>query len=191
MTLPLIFLAGLCIVVIIWVWVSGRKRDDAWKEFASELGAEFMRGGLFRTSKVLMHVREYSVTLDTYSVPSGDSSTTYTRMRSSLPFTRDLQFSLHRRNWIAKLDKVLGTKEIEIGDPDFDHDFVIHGNNESEVKAVFSNPSVRQLLEAQRSLELSVKRSELRLTVTGVVRDIERLRSLFGLFKQTLDQLER
>jgi hypothetical protein len=182
---------GVVIVIVGVAWtLMARQKNDAWKQFATELGAEFVDGGMLRGSKVLIKVKEYAVTLDTYTLPSGDSNTTYTRLRASLPDKKDLQFTLQRRNWVAKLDKALGTKEINIGDPEFDRDFVIRGENPAAVQAVFSNRRIYQLLQAQKSLVLGVRGNELRLDEYGVIKDVERLKSMFALFSLMLDQLE-
>ena len=182
---------GVVIVIVGVAWtLMARQRNDAWKQFATELGAEFVDGGLFRGSKVLIKVKENTVTLDTYTLPAGDSNTTYTRLRASLPDQKDLQFTLQRRNWVAKLDKALGTKEINIGDPEFDHDFVIRGEDPAAVQAVFSNRRIYPLLQAQKSLVLGVRTNELRLDEYGVIKDVERLKSMLELFRLMLEQLK-
>ena len=190
MIIPLVFLGVLVIGGIIWVVVSRQKQDAAWRQLATELGAEFVRGGFLRTNKVLVHIRERTVTLDTYSVPSGDSSTIYTRMRAPIQNEAGFKFTIFRTGFISKLDKALGAQDIIIGDADFDRDFVIQGNNESRVKALFAHQSIRQMIQGQKSIRLGVNGNELRFEAQGVIRDVERLKSLFALFKGVLDQLE-
>ncbi len=129
------------------------------------------------------------VTLDTYSVPSGDSSTTYTRMKAPFQDKAGFQFSISRAGLIGKLDKALGAQDIDIGITDFDRDFLIRGNNESKVKSLFANPALRQQIQAQRSIHLRLTGKALSLEVQGIVRDVERLKSLFELFKEVLNQL--
>ena len=190
MTAPLIFLGALIIVVIIGLLISKQKRDAAWRQLASELGAEFIEGGFFRSSKVQAHVKEWIVSLDTYSVPSGDSNDIYTRMKAPFQNKDGFQFTIFRMGLVGKLDKALGAQDIDIGDPDFDRDFVIKGNNESKVRALFANQRLRQLIQVQRSIRLGIKDNALLFETQGVIKDVERLKSLFELFKETLHQLE-
>lgn len=194
MTATLAFLGVAIIFVILWVAISQmrrRQRDEAWRQFASEIGAEFMEGGFFRSSKVQAHVSKWTVTLDTYSVSSGDSSETYTRMKSSIQEQDGFWFNIFRTGLVAKLDKALGVQDIEIGDADFDQGFTIRSNNESKVRALFSNLKIRQMIQAERSMTMAIRKNELRLETRGVIKDLERLKSLFELFRETLHQLEK
>jgi hypothetical protein len=50
---------------------------------------------------------------------------------------------------------------------------------------------IRELIEAQRRIRLSVKGAELKFEAQGTIRDVPRLKSLFELFREVLDQLER
>lgn len=190
MIAALVFVVLLVIGIVVWMVISRRRLDAAWRQFADELGAGFVEGGLFGSSKVQAHFKNWAITLDTFSVSSGDSSDTYTRMRAPLLNTDGFQFTIFRMGFISKLDKALGAQDIDIGDPEFDRDFVIQGNNESKVRALFANQNIRRLIQAQRSIRAGVRGSELLLEIHGVVRDVERLKTLFELIKGMLDQLE-
>ena len=188
---PAIIFTGVFIIVVIVGWVIFRQqRDAAWKRFATEIGAEFIEGGLFRTSKVQAHINDSAVVLDSYSVSSGDSSTTYTRIRAPFQNKDGFQFTLFRTGLVSKIDKALGAQDIEIGDADFDRDFTIQSNNESKVRALFASLSIRQLIQAQRSIRLRLKENELHFEVQGIIKDLERLKSLFELFREVLGRLE-
>jgi len=181
------------ILVILVIVVSQMRRQQlatAWKQFANEIGAELIEGGFFRSSKVQARVKEWTVTLDTYSVSSGDSSENYTRIKTSIQDKDGFWFSIFRTGLVAKLDKALGAQKIDVGDPDFDQAFTIRSNNESKVRSLFSNLKIRQMLQAQKSITIAIRKNELHLETRGVIRDVERLKSLFELFKETLNQLE-
>lgn len=189
MTFALVWMAIVLVAVVVGFIITRRQRDNAWRQLANELGAEFISGGALHSSKVLAHVRQWTLTLDTYSVPSGDSSTTYTRLRSPLQNKDGFQFTLFREGLIGKLEKVLGAQDIEIGVEDFDHDFVIQGNNEPRLRALLLDVKIRQLIQGQRSIKLSLKGEELRFEAQGVIKDVPRLKSLFELFGELLDRL--
>ena len=190
MTIPFVFMGVLIIAIIIWVVISRQKQAEAWKQFAAELGAEFVDGGFLHANKVQAQVKDWTITLDTYSVPSGDSSTVYTRMRAPLHNKDGFQFTIFRTGLISKLDKALGAQDIDIGDPDFDRDFTIQENNETRVQALLGSLGIRQMIQGQKSIRLGVKDNELRFEVQGVIKDTERLRSIFELVKGTLYQIE-
>jgi hypothetical protein len=171
------------------VVLSKRGQDTAWRQVATDLGADFMQGGLFRKSQVIAHIKQWTLTLDTYSVPSGDSNTTYTRLRAPLENRDGFQFTLFREGLVGKLDKALGMKDIEIGVADFDHDFIVQSNNEAKVRMMLSNARIRQLIQDQPRIRLMIRKDALYFEAQGVIRDVARLRSLFDLFTETLNQL--
>jgi hypothetical protein len=193
MAIPFIFMGVVVIVVIgavIWMVISGRKKDEAWMQLASEIGAEFIKGGFMRASKVQAHIQEWTVTLDTYTVSSGDSSSVYTRIKAPFDNKDGLQFSLGRKGIISKLDKALGAKEIETGDAEFDRDFYIRSKDEAGIRALFANMRIRQLIEGQRSIHLGIRNNDLTFEAQGEIKDVERLKSLFDLFREMLTQLK-
>ena len=62
--------------------IFGPSKDKMWEEFSKHVGGEFFDGGFFKKDKVEISYKEWLITLDTYTVSSGKSSTTYTRMRA-------------------------------------------------------------------------------------------------------------
>ena len=190
MIILFIFGVALLIYGIVALVAARQIRDDRWTKLASELGAEFIRGGFLRSSKVQAHIKEWIVTLDTHSVPSGDSSDTYTRIRAPFENKDGLQFTVARKGLVSKLDKALGAKDIETGDAEFDRDFYFRGKDESKIRALFANMRIRQLIEGQKSIRLGVKDSDLVFEAQGEIKDVERFKSLFELFREMLTQLK-
>jgi hypothetical protein len=60
----------------------GPSKDEVWQLLSQEIGAEFVKGGLWKGNKFQAHVKPWSITLDTYTVSTGKSHVTYTRMRA-------------------------------------------------------------------------------------------------------------
>lgn len=191
MVIYAIVIAVVIIAVVVGVVLAGRRQDAAWQEFASAIGGEFVKGRLFKSSCVQAKVGDAVVTLDTYSVPSGDSSTNYTRFRAPFENRNGLQLSIRREGLIGKIDKALGMQDIEIGDAEFDKNFLVQGKPVPDVQRLISSISIRQMLQDQKSVTLNAKGNDLRLEVMGVVRDPERLNSMFQLFKAVLEEVGR
>jgi hypothetical protein len=182
----------------------GPSKDEVWRQLSQEMGAEFVDGGFWKGSKVQVHVKPWTITLDTYSESSGESSVTYTRMRAPYINPEGFQFTIYRKGIFSALGKLLGMQDIEVGDPDFDEAFIIKGNDESKVVSLFSDTRIRQMIQDQPKIRLDVKDSEgwfgptfpevvdeVRFQIAGVIKDIERLKALFDLFAAVLDQLCR
>jgi hypothetical protein len=93
---------------------------------------------------------------------------------------------------------------VEVGVEDFDADFVIKGTDEARLRQLFSDPHIRELIALQRDIHFTVKDDEgwfgtkfpdgvdeLYFQVSGVIKDVERLKLLYDLFAETLDALCR
>lgn len=98
-------------------------------------------------------------------------------------------------------------QDVTIGVPQFDEDFIIQGNDENQLRQLFADAKIRDLISAQPAIRFFVQDDEggfwgnrgnfppdvdeLRFQVTGVIKDVGQLKQLFDLFAETLDQLCR
>src|SRR6516165_2925790 len=183
----------------------GPSKDEVWRQLGEDIGAEVVQGGFWKGgSKVQAHVGPWTVTLDTYTVSSGHSHYTFTRLRAPYVNPEGFRFTIYRKGFFSDLGKLLGMQDIEVGDPEFDEAFVIKGNDEETVRDLFANPKIRQVIQAQPRIRLEVKDSEgwfgprfpegvdeLHFEVLGVIKDVEGLKALFDLLATVLDQLCR
>lgn len=195
------------------------EEQEAWRRLAGEIGAEFEIPESLEQMRVVAKVRQWTITLHTEETssslggPSGGVSHRYTgtRMRAAYVARDRFWFSITNRG--GCLGCLTGCLffwlrwwkgyDIKIGDPEFDRDFRINGNDKSKVLALLANWRIRQLVQSQPSIELSVAPS-LKLPFQeslpqrvfllyfkegDVITDVERLKSLFELFEEILNQL--
>lgn len=84
-------------------------------------------------------------------------------------------------------------KPVEVGYADLDWGFAISANDVSKARALFANPRIRDLLWSHIDMRLEARPRgevyELHFEESAVLTDVERLRGLFELFVETLDQL--
>ena len=180
----------------------GPNKDEVWRQLCQEIGATFVEGGAWKGNKVQAAVGPWTVTLDSYTVSSQHSQVTYTRMRAPYVNPEGFRFTIYRKSIFSGLGKMLGMQDIEIGDAEFDEAFIIKANNEPRVQHLFSDVRLRAFVQAQSKILLQVKDSEgwfgpkfpenvdeLHFQVVGVLKDVERLKSLFDLFAAVLERL--
>lgn len=182
----------------------GPSKEEIWRQLCAEIDARYVEGGFWKGDKVQARRGEWTVTLDTHTVSNGETRTTYTRMRAPYMNPDGFRFTIYRRGFFSDLAKWFGMQDVEIGDEQFDHDFIIKGNDEQRLRQLFSRPKIRELIARQPEIHFTVKDDEgwfgpnfpdgvdeLYFTVVGVIKDVERLKLLYELFAETLDQLCR
>lgn len=183
----------------------GPSREEVWRRLCDEIGADFVDGGFWRGDKVQAQVKEWTLTLDTYTISTGHSHVVYTRMRAPFVSRDGFRFLIYRKGFFSGLGKALGMQDIEVGQSlHFDEDFIIKGNDEHKVRMLFANPEIRRLIEEQPEIRLELKDDEggfrnrfpegvdeLHFLTLGVIKDVERLKKLYDLFAEALDELCR
>jgi hypothetical protein len=182
----------------------GPSRQEVWQELSRQIGAQYVEGGLWKGDKVEAQYGPWVVTLDTYTVSTGKSSVTYTRLRAPYVNRDGFRFQIYRAGFFSDFGKLLGMQDIEIGDPLFDQGFIVKSNVEVQVRALLSDVNIRDLLQRQPAVSFHVADDEgwfgehfpdgvdeLYFQVVGIIKDVDRLKSLFELFAETLQQLCR
>jgi len=180
----------------------GPSRDEIWRQLSSQTDGEFVAGGFFRGSKVLLQHGEWTFTLDTFTTGHGNHRRTCTRMRAPYVNAAGFHFEVYREGLFSGLGRGLGMQDVEVGFPEFDRDFVIKGNSDHGLRTLFSNENIRRLLHRQPRVNFSVRDDdgwfgdqfpdgvdELRFDCLGIIRDLDQLRNLYELFAETLDWL--
>jgi len=185
--------------------IFGPSRKEIWRQFCDQTGSNYVDGGFWKGDKVEATHGPWTVTLDTYAVSTGKSTIIYTRMRAPYVNPDGFRFTVYRKGIFTALGKLLGMQDVTVGHLDFDRDFVIKGNDDHKLWRLFASQRVRDLISAQKDIYFSVKdddgmvwRSrfpegvdELYFQVVGVIKDVERLKLLYELFAETLEELCR
>jgi hypothetical protein len=182
----------------------GPSKEEIWRQLAAETNARFVEGGFLKGDKVEVSHGEWTVTLDTFAVSTGKTVIVFTRMAAPYVNPSGFRFTVYRRGFFTSVAKFFGMQDIETGDPAFDEDFVVKSTDEAKVRQLFTNPKIRALLAKQPEMHLTVKDDEgwfgrafpdgvdaLHFHVGGVIKDVERLKLLYDLFAETLDELCR
>ena len=180
----------------------GPSREEIWRQLSDEVGGTYSDGSWSKSSRVDASHGEWTVTLDTYAVSTGKTVVVFTRMRAPYVNPEGFRFNIYRRSVFSNIGKLFGMQDVEVGETAFDEDFIVQATDESRVRQLLSNGRLRELLAAQPSISFFVRDDEgwfgtkypegvdvLTFVVGGVIKDVERLKSLFDLFTVTLDEL--
>ncbi len=183
--------------------IFGPSKDEIWKQLSHEVSGRFSDGGWTKGSRVEVDHGQWTLTLDTYTVSTGQhGSTPYTRIRAPYVNKDQFYFTIYRKSIFSGLGKMLGMQDVEVGYRQFDDEFIIKGNNEEKLKALFANDGIRLLIQQQPKIHLTVKDDEgwfgssfpdgvdeLYFQTVGLIKDVNVLKDLFFLFSEVLNQL--
>jgi hypothetical protein len=185
--------------------IFGPSREEIWRQLCDQTGANYIAGGFWKGDKVEAVHGPWTVTLDTYAVSTGKSTIIYTRMRAPYVNPDGFRFTIYRKGIFTPIGKLFGMQDVAVGHEDFDREFVIKGNDDHKLWRLFASQRVRDLISAQKDIYFSVKDNdgmvwrnrfpdgvdELYFQVVGVIKDVDRLKLLYELFAETLDELGR
>ena len=187
--------------------IFGPSRQEIWGQFAKAVGGDYSQGG-FLSGRVRVDAAhgQWVVTLDTQIVNTGKSTTTYTRMRAPYVNPDGFRFNVYRKGLFSDLAKLFGMQDVVVGHRQFDEDFIIKGNDEAKLRRLFDNDRIRELITVQPRINFRVQDDEagfwgarnfppdvdeLYFREYGVIRNVDRLKELYDLFSETLDELCR
>ena len=188
-----------------WKDIFGPSREEIWRQLCQEIGGDFIDGGFWGGDKVQVRSGVWTLTLDIYTVSTGHAHISYTRLRAPFVSRDGFRFLIYRKGLFSGLGKMLGMQDIETGHSvHFDEGFIVKGNDETKVRALFANPEVRRLIDEQPDVRLELKDDvgtfrkifpegvdEIEFLAHGEIKDVARLKKLYDLFAEVLDQLTR
>jgi len=172
-----------------------------WRGMAPQLDAEFVDRGLFKTSYIMKKFEVWRIYMNYFS--SKDNS--YTRVLAPYIATREFQFDIHHKNILSALGKILGAQDIEFGDSDFDKEYIVKSNDEGLIFSLLGNRKIIELIQKLQppmqfflfskkvkklyGMKFPPQTWEIYFQQIGVITEIERMKLIIEIFKETLMQL--
>ncbi len=182
----------------------GPSRAEIWRQLSEEIDGTYQEGSFWKGDKVEVSHGEWTVTLDKYVVSTGKVVLVFTRLRAPFVNSGDFRFKVYRKGVFSDLGKFFGMQDLEVGQEPFDEEFIIQGNDETKVRELFASAELRALISAQKDIQFCLRDDEgwfgkqfpagvdeLQFVALGIIKDKERLKKLFDLFAETLEQLCR
>jgi len=115
------------------------KLDAAWSDAARLVQGTYAPvGGVWyrRTPRRLeATIERIGVVADSYIVSTGKTSQAFTRLTATVPNSRGVVLSVYTEHLFASLGKAFGAQDVEVGDPRFDHHFVVKASSEDVARA--------------------------------------------------------
>ena len=179
-------------------------RRDAWQRVAAATGGRFVEGKHPAKDKVIVSHDPWDVWLDTYTVNTGQTSVTYTRVRTYFMGWRDLTIMVRRRNFLDRILEALGFSSRPPLNRALTDKYVIKGKPLPRVPSFFSGSHLGEAIMVVPSLRLEIKKPGWKMRkkygaaagvvvcrTTGVITEHERLVGMIEVVKEALRGLMR
>ena len=176
----------------------GRHKREIWRELAQQLDASFFKGKWTKPDRVEAWHGNWMITIDTFVI----DKVVFTRIRAPYVNRDDFTFKIYRQHAGHQVGKLFGLKDLIVGHPEFDREFIIQGSDQRKLEMMFANPDIRALMRFQPKILLQLRPdaplfqkkfprgvNEVYFHVSGILRDLEQLHDLYDLFALTLDHL--
>jgi hypothetical protein len=160
------------------VFAARKQRDAmnaAWNVAAERLGFEFAPGSWTSGPTMTGTLDGSPAEIHSYTKSSGKNSTRYTRYTVGFP-PIGVGLRLTRQSGVGYFLKVLGTQDIEVGEPTFDEAFIVQATDPQAARAVLTSGTTMMLnrLIAVHP-EIVVSDDQLILDRRATVRDADTL----------------
>ena len=178
----------------------GPSREEIWRQLADAIGGEYIPATFWNRDRVESSHADWTIVCDTYF--HAGMKADCTRIRAPFVNPEGFRFTVYRRGLFSSIGALLGLQDVEVGHDSFDRDFVIKASEEGRLRTLFADPGIRDLIARQPRIRFGVREvshefrsrfpdraDELCFEVPGIIKDVPRLKLLFDLFAETLDQL--
>ncbi len=176
-------------------------KDEAWDAVAASSGGTVIRDRKGKAEHVRFPHHNWVVVLDKYTVSTGNSSATYTRLRALFEPRMAFTFRIRKSNPLDAIGKWLGLQDVHTGRIVLDRDYIVKTDNESMLRSMLMDSRVGGRLESLskgtfRITKPSVKKPrpktarELKYEIGGVETDARKLAEMVALMKAALDALK-
>ncbi len=139
---PFVAIFGLLGLAIATFFIVAAKRqiaaaNAAFETAADTLGMEFEAGTMSGGPTIAGTIDGFTARVHNYTKKSGKSSSRHTRYTVEFP-PLGIGLQLMRQRGIGRLFKVLGTQDLEIGNPEFDEAFIVQAADTRAVREVLT-----------------------------------------------------
>jgi hypothetical protein len=160
-------------IAICWIAVRMKRlqlHNDLFRELAQRLGGRYLEGSFVDPKEVTFHHSSTWGRIDSYPT-AGNPSALHARVRIAWP-SAAVRCEVFPQTVANRVGRLLGMVDIEIGQREFDRDFVINGDDSDRIKQLLTAP-VRALLQEVRreadagDMYMAITRDELLLRRRG------------------------
>jgi len=178
-----IFIAVLVVLIFVALYSYGRQSalNDTYDRLARRFGGRGHSAGLFETPSATFAVDGVLVRVDIFTTGSRHSRH-FTQVHLEWPDPH-LRFEVFPDGIWARMGRLIGMQDIEIGSPEFDRDYIIRSSDIPAVRSFLSGPVQYQInllrgLLGNGDIYISLGAGRLLVKKLGLIREFSPLLEL-------------
>jgi len=153
----LLLFVGLIVLLFRWVINLNKKKVIMFQEWGLKMGLNHTQSKymLNRLNDLQGEINNYQVHVYEKIVGSGKHQTVVCNF-SITPSPFNFEFRIGKEHFFSKTGKLLGLKDVEIGDEKFDKIFLLKSKDESQLKSVINYKIQGELMQIKDALKSSI-----------------------------------
>lgn len=128
-------------------------RDAIWAQVAAALGGAPPTG----FESIRAETEGWVVVVEVHHELAYRNERLYTRIRAPFRDPAPFRFLIHHRSWVTDVARLLGMDELQVGDPPFDHEFVVRTTEAARTRRILADPAVRAALDGVPDLRVHLR----------------------------------
>lgn len=176
---------------------SGKTEDDVWKQVEADLSKN---EDIYDYNAVIEQGNQKVNLVIEIDLGGGfEGGYANTGFSAEIPDASGFRFAVHRDGFIDDIGKFLGMQDVEVGYAELDKHLIIKTNDETKVKALFTDSKVRAVFEKLDDFDFGTRmhpiensdhrQAFLELNIENGITEPAELRKLYSAFYSVLDTI--
>jgi len=164
----------------------------AWGEVGMRAGLILTKGSWLKSPELSGEYRRRPLHMNTFERGSNRSRQIYTRVALTVENATGSTLGISPASAVGNFfGKVFNTKDVQIGNPEFDSRFTVKSAPETFAGVALDDSMTRMgIAEITARFEIELRGSTLTYTERGVITDADRLQKLFDTLSSLADRVE-
>lgn len=177
--------------------IKGNSEDEIWQQITEEFN---QNPDPLEFTAVIQH-QGHRIILDIDIDLGGGFESGYetTTLTAPLATLTDFRFAIHEEHFTDEIGKFFGMQDVVLGYKEFDEKLVVRTNDETKVKEIFADESVRAVFQSLENFSFGIhthhpahstqKEPFLELIIETGITDINKLQTIYRAFFSVLTAL--
>lgn len=166
------FIIIVIVAIVIFSKISAKATGDKWRSAANQLNLRYEPGGMGGVGSIHGSLNGNRVAVTVLTKRSGKTSRSYTRYSMNYRNSIPVEMKIVRQGIFHELGKAFGMQDILTGNPEFDYQFFVKGDDTQRVRAILSTPVQDAIIDLLSSFDdMTITDSHIEAVKSGTESD--------------------